>query len=635
MMRWFFLLMICLSFKYFTYGQLVTNNTYTPQQLVTNFLVGTGVSVSNIVYTGDADAIGYFNSANANVGINSGLLLTTGTILNNPPSSGPHGPNDSPSAGFDNGFAGDLLLEAIANNTSFNAARLEFDFVPQSDSINFNYVFASEEYLEFVNGGVNDAFGFFISGPNPAGGNYFNENIALVPGTNIPITIDNVHAGMNSNYYVDNGDGFSAPQNGSNTYVQYDGLTTKLNARAPVVCGQTYHIIIVISDMGDPVYDSGVFLEEGSFNSNGVDVQIVTQTGDSTIIEGCTTADLFFVRPSNDLTDSLSVNVTITGTATLGVDFNSFTTPIVFLPGQDSIAIQISSIDDANAEGPESIIITAYSINACGDTIVTSGTIWIVEPNVDVTVNSLSIPCPVNSTFNMVAIPTAGFGPFSYSWSSGSANDTLVVALNSSGNFSYSVTVTDFCNATETQTGTVNVGTFDVAQFTASPVTGEIPLLVNFTNTSAGGNLFNWFFGDGNTAQTLTVSPVSNVYTNEGNYVATLVVSNGQGCFDTTSVNISAFTLPNIEAPNVFSPNGDNINEFFSFINVKNVAKFECVIFNRWGNIMHTMDSLNDVWNGETDGQKAADGVYFYTFIASSNAGKTIEGQGYFHLTRK
>ncbi|MBL4788789.1 MAG: choice-of-anchor L domain-containing protein, partial [Kordiimonadaceae bacterium] len=65
-------------------------------------------------------------------------------------------------------------------NGSFNAARLEFDFVPQSDSISFNFVFGSEEYLEFVNGGVNDAFGFFISGPNPAGGNFVDQNIAII-----------------------------------------------------------------------------------------------------------------------------------------------------------------------------------------------------------------------------------------------------------------------------------------------------------------------------------------------------------------------------------------------------------------------------------------------------------------------
>lgn len=634
MVKWFYLLIASCGFWSHTEAQLVTNTVSTPQQLVNNVLIGSGVSASNIVYTGDADAMGYFDGTNCNVGINSGILLTTGTVLNVPVGEGPHGPNNSPSSGIDNGFAGDLLLEAIANNTSFNAARLEFDFVPESDSISFNYVFASEEYLEFVAAGVNDAFGFFISGPNPAGGNYFNENIALVPGTGIPITIDNVNSISNSNYYIDNGDGFSAPQNSSNAYLQYDGLTTKLNARAPVVCGQTYHIIIVISDMGDPIYDSGVFLEEGSFTSNGVDVQIVTQTGDSTIIEGCTTAELYFVRPSNNLSDSLLVDVTITGTATAGTDFSAFSTPILFLPGQDSVAIQISSIDDVNAEGPESIVITAYSINACGDTVVTSGTIWIVEPNVDLSVNSLSIPCPVNSTFNLVALASSGFGPYNYSWSNGSTNDTIAVPLNTSGNFSYSVTVTDFCNATETVSSNVNVGVFDVAQFTANPIEGEIPLLVNFTNNSTGGSSFDWNFGDGNASQTLTNVSVNNTYINEGTYEVVLLVSNGQGCFDSTSVLITAYTLPSIEAPNVFSPNGDNINDTFSFINVKNVAQFECTIFNRWGNIMHTMSTLSDEWNGKTDGQNASDGVYFYTFEAKSTAGKSIEGHGFFHLTR-
>ncbi len=618
----------------FSDAQLVTDNTYTPQQLVTNFLIGSGVTASNIVFTGNAQAIGYFNGANCNIGLNSGLILTTGTVLNQPVGSGPQGPNDSPSAGMDNGAAGDPLLAAVASNVSFNAARLEFDFVPQSDTIKFNYVFGSEEYLEYVGGGVNDAFGFFVSGPNPVGGTYTNENIALVPGTSTPITIDNVNDASYPAYYIDNGDGFSAPQNGSNTYVQYDGFTTTLTARAAVVCGQSYHIIIVISDMGDGVYDSGVFLEEGSFSSNGVDVQIVTQTGDSTIIEGCTTAELFFVRPLNTISDSLLVNVSITGTAAPGVDFIPFATPVLFLPGQDSIAITLSSILDANNESPESIIITAYSINACGDTIVTTGTIWIVEPKVTATVNSISLPCPTNNGLWMIATPTLGFGPFNYAWSNGATNDSIYIPLNPSGMTNYTVVVTDFCNATTSITGTVNIGVFDAAQFTANPISGPIPLPVIFTNTSTTGDQFNWVFGDGNTDQTATVSTVSNTYINEGNYLVVLTVTDNQGCIDTASVLINAFAFPSLEAPNVFSPNGDNINEFFSFFNVVNVAKFECQIFNRWGNIMHEMNALTDEWNGRINGELAADGVYFYTYKASSLAGQTIEGHGFFQITR-
>ena len=95
--------------------------------------------------------------------------------------------------------------------------------------INFNYVFGSEEYPEFVNAGFNDAFGFFLSGPNPTGGMYVDQNLAIVPGTaNTPVSIFNVNNVSNSAYYVDNGDGFTAPQNSDPTVIQFDGFTTPL-----------------------------------------------------------------------------------------------------------------------------------------------------------------------------------------------------------------------------------------------------------------------------------------------------------------------------------------------------------------------------------------------------------------------
>jgi len=133
------------------HSQLVTSTAQTPTQLVQNVLIGAGVNASNVLFTGVPNAIGYFDGSNTNVGLNSGIILTSGTVLNT--GDGPFGPNNSGSSGVDNGAPGEPLLAAAAGNGSFNAARLEFDFVPQSDSISFNFVFGSEEYLEFVNGG--------------------------------------------------------------------------------------------------------------------------------------------------------------------------------------------------------------------------------------------------------------------------------------------------------------------------------------------------------------------------------------------------------------------------------------------------------------------------------------------------
>src|SRR5690606_19343367 len=123
------------------------------------------------------------------------------------------------------------------------AAILEFDFIPTGDSVKFRYSFGSEEYPEYVNAGVNDAFAFFLSGPDPAGGSYTNKNVALIPGTSTPVSIDNVNAGANATYYR---------SNTTNTInCQFDGFTKVLYALEKVVCGQTYHIKIAIADGGD------------------------------------------------------------------------------------------------------------------------------------------------------------------------------------------------------------------------------------------------------------------------------------------------------------------------------------------------------------------------------------------------
>ena len=245
-------------------AQLTVDSTFSPTQLVQT-LLGGGISTSNITFTGDTlHASGFFNESGGAFGITSGIMLTSGTVSNAP------GPNNQDAAGVDNLQPGDQLLNQYTNgiDTTEDATVLEFDFTSTSDSVEFNYVFGSEEYNEFVNQGYSDLFGFFISGPGIVG----SVNIALVPSTTIPVSIDNINNGftpvgqastgpcMNCQYYVDNFMG---------TVMQYDGYTTVLTAKAGVVPCETYHLKLVVADVGDGIYDSGVYLEGGSFKSTG------------------------------------------------------------------------------------------------------------------------------------------------------------------------------------------------------------------------------------------------------------------------------------------------------------------------------------------------------------------------------
>jgi len=109
--------------------------------------------------------------------------------------------------------------------------------VPTGDSLAFRFVFGSEEYPEYVNS-INDVFGFFISGPGITGPYQNNaKNIALIPATNNPVSINSVNAGSNNTWYTAN-------HNGQHN-VQPDGFTKVLTARANVICGETYQIKIL------------------------------------------------------------------------------------------------------------------------------------------------------------------------------------------------------------------------------------------------------------------------------------------------------------------------------------------------------------------------------------------------------
>jgi len=159
--------------------------------------------------------------------------------------------------------------------------------------------------------------------------------------------------------------------------------------RAAVKCGETYHIKLAISDAGDNELNSAVFLEANSFSSNAIEVSIITQSGDTSLVEGCANAELFFIRPLSDTSELLTVNYQISGTATNGVDYSAIVNSIEFPIGEDSVSLIITTLSDDIQEIPESIIITVETINPCGETITSEGTLWILEPGSEVNINNV------------------------------------------------------------------------------------------------------------------------------------------------------------------------------------------------------------------------------------------------------
>jgi uncharacterized repeat protein (TIGR01451 family) len=251
----------------------LTDSKLTAQALAQS-LVGTGVTISNVKYTGSARAAGKFTSATNILGFTSGIVLSTGSVRNVVGPNCVSGPDPANNDGGDTGISvdnvqpGDADLTTLGGGPTEDASVLEFDFVPTSTNISFQYTFSSDEYNEFV-GVFNDVFGFFLTAPDSS-----PVNIALVPGTNLPVSINNVNDGntdpptapTNSQFYINNEFApASAPLD-----TEMNGLTTTLTAQATVIPGQTYHIKLAIADAEDHLFDSNVFVQAGSLSSANV-----------------------------------------------------------------------------------------------------------------------------------------------------------------------------------------------------------------------------------------------------------------------------------------------------------------------------------------------------------------------------
>ncbi|MEO6036956.1 MAG: choice-of-anchor L domain-containing protein, partial [Saprospiraceae bacterium] len=158
-----------------------SNLPYTPQNLISNIFLGEGVEVTSITYGGDPDAVGYFNNGTTAVGIERGIVLTSGVAETSGFSLGCNEVG-SDFASTDHLInTSDVNLQTIATAPLHDLAVYTIKFIPTSDTLRFRYCFASEEYPEYACSSFNDVFGFFIQGP----GYPTPTNIAKVPGTNL------------------------------------------------------------------------------------------------------------------------------------------------------------------------------------------------------------------------------------------------------------------------------------------------------------------------------------------------------------------------------------------------------------------------------------------------------------------
>ncbi len=248
----FFVLLLSISCWTATQAQLFIDTDYSAEEMVLDFFNNTCVTPTNITYTGADGTYAFFDAGDTELGVAAGIYLGSGFAVD------AIGPNNSMGMAGVTGGSGDADLNSLAGGSpTYDAAVLEMDIVATGTQLDFSYVFASEEYPEFVNAFFNDIFAFFISGPGIDG----VENIAMVPNSNDPVSINTVNNLQNAEYYVDNEEGLD---------VQFDGYTTELIASVTVVPNESYHIKIAVADVSDSAYDSGIFLGIESLCGDGL-----------------------------------------------------------------------------------------------------------------------------------------------------------------------------------------------------------------------------------------------------------------------------------------------------------------------------------------------------------------------------
>lgn len=262
---------------------------------------------------------------------------------------------------------------------------------------------------------------------------------------------------------------------------------------------------------------------------------------------------------------------------------------------------------------------TATATNNCGSA---TASVVVTENNAP-----LALITPHGNTIlcNGQTLLLTGSGGTSYAWSNGSTGTDITISA--AGN--YYVIASNGCGS-DTAFISIQYGgpdaSFDYSGETVSPAT------IVFNNTSTGGVSYDWDFGDGKGSTDLNPT---NIYEGEGSYTITLTVTDANGCTDDAHKTITITDPFNFFLPNVFTPNGDNVNDLF-LVMASGIKEFRMSIFNRWGELVFESFDVYEGWDGNTSaGAKAVSGVYVVVIDYSvSSSGKKDTKHGSVTLLR-
>ncbi len=266
----------------FVFSQQVNiDDSFTPQQLIENNLIQGCVETSNITSQingsiNEFKSFGYFEKGTSNFPFENGIILSTGRAV-----SAGNGLNTAILNEGQNDWGTDPDLEtALGISNTLNATSIEFDFISISNQIQFDYILASEEYFQNFPCEYSDGFAFLIK---EAGSSDPYTNIAVIPGTTIPVNTNTIHPAIVGFCPASNAQYFQGYNLGN---TNYNGQTIVMSASANITPNITYHIKLVIADQTDKNYDSAVFIRGNSFNATVELGEDITTCAESVTLDG-------------------------------------------------------------------------------------------------------------------------------------------------------------------------------------------------------------------------------------------------------------------------------------------------------------------------------------------------------------
>ncbi len=547
-LRIYILLYSLLTLSNSVLGQIViTPNVGTTG--IINSVSATGFVVSNVTIHCNSNAYGTFNGGtSAGFGLNSGLLLSTG-LTSEIGSTGTN-QNDDFDHSFGTTSTDPQITSVIGTGVSiFDPCIVEFDIIPQCGTITLTFVFGSDEYTNWVSQGFNDGFGFFVSGPNPAGGSYTNTNIATLPNGTL-VSIDNVNTTTNSSYFTNNNNG------SSNNHL--DGFTKLITSIVTVVPCQTYHFKLVIADAGDGQVDSAVLLDfiqcsnPLTITTSSTPDHCSTSNGTATVVTSGGTGPFTYSWAPNGGTNATATGLaagTYTVTVNDALSCSPALTSTVVVP-VDGIAPGVTIPSDITVCNGESVSASNFVSTPSGATFAWTNsnasiglasigtgdqpaftamnTSTIAQVATITVTPTITGQCPgIPKTYTITVLPTPVMNPVSDISVCGGIAIPQTVFASSVASTLFNWTNSNTAIGLSTS-GTGNQPSFTGTNSTSAPVVGTISVIPNVNNLCFGLPV----------TYTITIKPIPSIS----------VISNTTVCVDDQIPTSNFVVTPNTAA---------------------------------------------------------------------------------------